>query len=288
MSAFAQPGDVVRPATVAEAIAALADGEKQVVAGATWVMRAPVRGEESPRAAVLIGSIPALTEVSISSDKATLGAALSHSALAKALADVPSLQGLVAAASRAANPPIRSVATLGGNLCTAAFAAGDLAPQLLALDATVTYATQAGAREMSMQQYLAERADLRGGLLTHVDVPCGAFRSAHARLPLRKAGDYPVAIVSVAAERGDEGSVRSARIAVGSVEPTPRRWTGLEAALEGHAFDPVTIAALTGALTGEFTGREGVEAPGWYRTKVLPVLVRQAFEALAAQMAERT
>jgi carbon-monoxide dehydrogenase medium subunit len=34
---------------------------------------------------------------------------------------------------------------------------------------------------------------------------------------------------------------------------------------------------------GDFKGRDGVEAPGWYRTKVLASLVRRAVTELQAQ-----
>ncbi len=98
--------------------------------------------------------------------------------------------------------------------------------------------------------------------------------SAHIRLPLRKAGDYPVAIVSVA--RAADGGTR---IAVGSVEPVARRWTALEAALAGQAFTPEVAQALA-EKTNDFIGRDGVEAEGWYRREVLPALVRRAFAAL--------
>ncbi|RFC68944.1 MULTISPECIES: FAD binding domain-containing protein [Mesorhizobium] len=277
--------DVLRPITIAGALDALGGG-RQIMAGATWLMRAPVRGEAPPKAAVLIGSIPELQQISIGQDQVTLGAGVTHTKLAEALAGVPALKGLVTAASRAANPPIRAVATLGGNLCTAAFAAGDLSPQLLALDARVTYATKDGTQDMDMSQFLAARGNLSGGLLTRVRIPLGNFRSAHARLPLRKAGDYPVAIVSARMDQ-NESLMRRVRIAVGSVEATPRRWSGLEAALEGQPYDLKAIADSAGSLTNEFTGRDGVEADGWYRTKVLPALVRQVFEDLSMQFAER-
>ena len=77
-----------------------------------------------------------------------------------------------------------------------------------------------------------------GWLLTRAFVPRAARLSAHARLPLRKAGDYPVAIVSVSLERMEDGRARSARIAVGSVEPVARRWPALEQALEGRQSIP--------------------------------------------------
>ena len=74
--------------------------------------------------------------------------------------------------------------------------------------------------------------------------------------------------------------VEAARIAVGSVEPIARRWERLEAALVGRPLDPAQAAAVAGELAEDFTGRDSVDVPAWYRIQVLPSLVRRA--ALAA------
>ena len=287
MSATAEAPDIRRPTSIAEAVAALGDGIRPIIAGATWIMRAPTRGEALPRTGVLVGGIPDLTRIDVEPKGLAIGAGVNHAALADALADLPEFQGLATAAAKSAKPSIRSVATVGGNLCATAFAASDLAPQLLCLDATVNYATAAGTQTMPLERFLAARATLDGGLLTAIHVPRGAFRSAHARLPLRKAGDYPVAIVSLAAMLGG-GKLAGLRVAVGSVEATARRWTRLESALEGSPLDPAAAAQRAAGLTGDFSPRDGIEAPAWYRTKVLPTLVRKAFEDLAAQMVEPT
>lgn len=275
-----------RPASIEEAVAALSGHDaagREVVAGATWVMRGPLRGEEAPVAPVFIAGIDELRQIEISPDGVSIGACVTHAALAAALAPAADLSGLATAAGKSANPAIRAVATVGGNLCAAAFAAADLVPALLALDASVDYASADGVRRMSLEDFLAARKTLRGGLLARVHVRRGGFRSAHQRLPMRKAGDYPVAIVSVAAELQPDGTIVAARIAVGSVEPVARRWTGLEQAIAGTAAEPEAIGERAAALSHEFSGRDGVEAPGWYRVKVLPVLVRRAFEALTRQ-----
>jgi carbon-monoxide dehydrogenase medium subunit len=100
---------------------------------------------------------------------------------------------------------------------------------------------------------------------------------------LRKAGDYPVAIVSVKAEQRSDGSINDVRIAVGSVEETARRWHALEVLIEGRTLAPSEIGVMAMDITDGFSGRDGIEAPGWYRVQVLPALVRRAFESLAMQ-----
>lgn len=260
--------------TVADAVAARASGAA-VLAGGTWMMRDPRRGVSLPERVVALSRIAELRSVDVLDDRVLIGASVTHSALAKAISGVAGLEGLGAAATGAANPAIRRVATVGGNLCATDFAAADLVPALLALDAEVELALADGLRLFSLSEFLEDRAALlKTALLTRVIVPRTATASAHIRLPLRKAGDYPVAIVSVA--RAADGAIR---IAVGSVEPVARRWTALETALAGKAVTPEEAQALA-ETTNDFIGRDGIEAEGWYRREVLPALVRRAFAAL--------
>jgi aerobic carbon-monoxide dehydrogenase medium subunit len=276
---------VLRPESIAEAVTAVSQDEAVPLGGATWVMRAALRGETLAGAYVALRSIPDLREVEVRQNEVSIGAAITHAELAASLHRVRGCAGLAGAAGQAANPAVRRIATIGGNLCSVAFAASDLAPALVAAGAEVEIQDARGASRRPIEAFLDERAALPPGwLLTRVFAPCVARLSAHARLPLRKAGDYPVAIVSVSLERMEDGRARSARVAVGSVEPVARRWPTLEQALEGRPIDPDAAADLARERTGDFAGRDGVEAPGWYRTQVLPSLVRSAFQSLQAQV----
>ena len=268
--------------TVADALAALAERgpEAAPFAGGTWIMRAPIRRESRAAFYVGLGRIPELNAIDVEADRIRIGACVTHGRLAAQLAEVEPCHGLVTAAGSAANPAIRGMATVGGNLSTWDFPAADLPPALLCLDAEVELATTGGRESLPLERFLATRRDLMPGtLLTGVTIPRRPVRTGHARLPLRKAGDYPVAIVSLAVLLGRNGLVEDARVAVGSVESSARRWLGLERTLVGHPLDPRQAGALAEAELGAFTGRDGVEAPGWYRVQVLPALVRRAVDA---------
>lgn len=278
-------GSLYVAATVDDAVAALADRKHDgaPLAGATWIMRAPIRGEPRNRAYVGIGRIGELRAVEIGDSEIRIGACVTHAQLAAALAGIRGCDGLIAAATDAANPAIREIATIGGNLCASDFAASDLAPALLALDAMITLKTPAKIETTPMDQFLSVRRSLAPGtLLTRIVIKPENLRSAHARLPLRKAGDYPVAIVSMAATFGPDDTLNSVRIAVGSVEAVTRRWPELEARLVGRRLTSDQVQELAAASLGAFQGRDGIEAPGWYRAQVLPRLARDAWEKLTA------
>jgi carbon-monoxide dehydrogenase medium subunit len=237
--------------TLDDAVAALAERGRDgaALAGATWIMRAPLRRERHDLLYVAIAKIAALRELSVSDQEVSIGACVTHAELARELAAVPDCRALAAAAASAANPAIRQVATIGGNLCATNFAAADLVPALLCLDAEVELQGPGGAERIPLGQFL-------------------------------KAGDYPVAIFSLAITLDASGVVTSASAALGSVEPVARRWHELEAQLIGRPLEPAHAADMAQKLCGGLPARDGVEAPGWYRRKVLPSLVRKAVSAL--------
>lgn len=272
--------------SLADAVAALADrGEAGApLAGATWIMRAPLRHEPMDRAYVAISRISELRRIDALDHEISAGACVTHAELASALASMPEVRALAQAAGDSANPAVRQVATVGGNLCTAAFAAPDLVPALICLGAELELETTRGSERVTVERFLDIRTDIDPGcLVRRVIVPRRPGRSVHIRLPLRKAGDYPVAIVSLSATLGPTGTVESVNVVVGSVESVARRWRRLEDGLVGRSLDPQRAAEQAEDLCGEFAGRDGIEAPGWYRVKVLPSLVRRAVASLQQQ-----
>ncbi len=278
-----QAGSLYLASSLEDALAALAErGDRGVpLAGATWIMRAPIRRESLDADFVAISRIEKLRRIEADDRVIRIGACVTHAELAALLDPLPGFEALRSAAAQSANPAIRNFATLGGNLGAVDFHASDLIPALLSLDAAVEVEWLGGKERLTLGEFLGRRGRLpAGSLVTHVVVPRCSGTSAHVRLPLRRAGDYPVATVSIAAETEAGGTLRSVRIAVGSVEAVARRWRRLESALVGQRTSPQLAAELAESCVGDFQGREGVEAPGWYRVKVLPSLVRKAFQSL--------
>ena len=277
---------LISPTSLDDATKALANlgSQGQIFAGGTWIMRAPVRGEFDDKVFVSLGNIEALHNISLDQDSLKIGAMVTHHRIADALKDEPDLVGLMQAASASANPAVRRMATIGGNVCSADFVSPDLVPALIASDATLSLQSGAGNGELSIEEYLRTRSKRPSGeLLTSIQVPRGSFRSSHQRILMRQAGEYPVANVSIRYEVNTAGLLDNVRIAVGSVEDTPRRWTQLEQAMTGKAPPELNVTTLAKEHIEEFTGRDGPDAPGWYRTRVLPRLASDAFDATNQQ-----
>lgn len=269
-----------QPADLDDAIRLLADEALAPLAGGTWVMRAPLRRERWAAGYVAVAGLPELRAQERLPGELRLGAGLTHAEVADATATEPGLHGLHRAAGDSANPAVRQRATLGGNLCSRAFPAPDLTTALLCLDARVAVAHEDERREIPVADLVS--AAERPRLVTSVVIPRTDASTGHARLPLRRAGDYPAAIVSVALVPADDGTVLDARVAVGSVEPVPRRWPEVERRLVGEPADPAIAAAAGTACAGTMVGRDAVDVPGWYRERVLPVLLARAVESALA------
>jgi carbon-monoxide dehydrogenase medium subunit len=265
--------EVSFPGSVEQAVAELGDlGEDgAALAGGTWVMRAPLRGEAFRARYVALRRVDELHQLR-RGEPTVIGSLVTHADLAGL--DGP-LAGLGEAARRSAFPAVRNVATLGGNLCADPFPEADLVPALLAADAQVDVASPAGRDGVELEEYLATRTRRPAGeLIVGVTVPApSGRRSAFERLTIRGGGEYAVASVAVSLDLDAEGVVSAARVAVGVVEPVACRAAAAEAALTGRRLDAEEAASV---VVEGLSARDGVDAPGWYRLAVLPALLRRA------------
>lgn len=270
--------ELYRATSVDDAVRELAElgGDGAALAGCTWIMRAPSRGERLKARYVSLQDLDELLEVQ-AGDPVRIGARVTHARAAGLDGGTGPAGALSRAARLSANRAVRNVATLGGNLCASPFPASDVVPALLASEATVETAGPDGRRTRSVAEFLAVRDSLVVGI--SVPAPAGR-RSTYERLTVRGSGEYPIAGVAVSVDL-DGGVVAAARVAVGSVEEVARRSGAAEAALVGQRPSAALGEEAGRAATGELRARDGADAPAWYRTAVLPALVRAAVARLA-------
>jgi carbon-monoxide dehydrogenase medium subunit len=280
---------LVHANSVDEAIAVLSNvGTSALpVAGGTWVMRAPIRQEATDRLFVSLGRIHVLKHIESNENEISIGSLATHDALSKLDVTGNDLNCLIQAALKSANPAIRNAATIGGNICTSQFAAADLVPALLCLGARVEIQDRNGSNRIELGDYLSSRDERPNDeIMTKIIVERSNRLSAHARLLMRQAGDYPVVNLSCSLSLTGAGMIKDARIAVGSVETSAKRWCNLEVALSGHPLSDLNIKEIASTLIGDFHGRDGPDAPGLYRVKVLPKVAAQALESIQKSISE--
>jgi len=275
---------MVEPTTIEEAVAVLKGNRgAMVLAGATDLIPAIRRGLAKPRLLVNLKRIPALAGIRRVRGGVRIGALTTISDLLRSPLLGQRWPALVEVARDFGSPQIRSMATIGGNLCSATPSA-DMPLPLLVLDARVQVLGPKGERELALPELFldAGKTALRAGeILTGVTIPNPPARTgvAHVRLTVRRAMDVPMAAVAAAITLASDGrTCRRARISLGAVAPVPARATEAERALEGKALTRGVIAAAAAAAANEAEPISDLRASAEYRRDMIAVLARRAIE----------
>src|SRR4030095_1808625 len=125
----------------------------------------------------------------------------------------------------------------------------DLAPVMVAIGARVKLVSANGERMLDAKdlynddgiQYLHKRPD---ELLTEIHLPPrSGMRAIYKKLRRRGAFDFPVLGVAAALDVADDGTVRSAKLILGGVSPSPIEVNEAQQALIGQPFDEERISA---------------------------------------------
>jgi xanthine dehydrogenase YagS FAD-binding subunit len=176
-------------------------------------------------------------------------------------------------------------AIVGAEECVAV-APSDLAPALIAYDASVALTGSRGSRTMPLSDLFVtphgrvrrEHAIAPDELIVEIRVPENALarRGAFEKAMERKAWSF--ALVSVAVSvKIIGGVVRDARIVLGGVAPVPWRARDAEKLLEGRALDD---AACQAAADAAFERAEPLKDNG-YKVPLGRELVRRTLRRLA-------
>lgn len=238
---------VLRPSSLTEALKLRAERpEAKPLAGGTDLM--VIRhGGHHPAYLNLFG-VAGLSGIELlDNGEIRIGAATIH----REIATHPEIQRRASILSESARViggrQIQNQGTIGGNIANAS-PAGDTLPVLLALDARIEVQSAArGAREIPAEIFFKgyKQLDLAADeLITAVLVPdCSQdalyFRKVGTRLAVAISK-----VIFAGRVRREGGRVTEARIAFGSVAPTPIRAYSVEAALMGGPVDPKAADAL--------------------------------------------
>ncbi|TDV54956.1 FAD binding domain-containing protein [Actinophytocola oryzae] len=160
-----------------------------------------------------------------------------------------------------ASPPVRNLATVGGNLLVPQ-PHGDLAVALLALDARIDLLSADGSRTITVGEPVRDDEIVTA---IHFGLPTGAWRYRKA---MRRRHNS-ASIVTVAAVLDGEHT----RIALGGVARRPVRATAAESVLRN---DPDAVEEAAEAARVGIEPFDDAYASAWYRNRVLPVHVRRA------------
>lgn len=267
---------LLMPATLSEALEMLAAGGVKPIAGGTNVI-VELRGGRRYETLMDVSRLRELRGIHRENGHIVIGGGTT---MAELLADPLIAEHgspLREAAATLGSPLVRNRATVAGNLVDASPAA-DTAPPLLVLGAEVVLMSRTVTRRVPLEKFFVgpnETLIRPQELLVAIRWPVPPPRSQGTfhKIGLRQALACSVVTVAVAVERDENGKCCEARIALGSVAPTPIRALAAEEVLCGQTLteDLITKAAH---LSAEATQPiDDVRSTAAYRRRMAGVLV---------------
>jgi CO/xanthine dehydrogenase FAD-binding subunit len=286
------------PATLNEACQLMAQlGEDgRPLAGGTDLIVNMRKGLISPKNVVSLGRIEELNKIDHSGGLTRVGACLKVSDLVRSKPVSSRYNALRLGAGSLGSPLIRNLATIGGNLVTGRPAA-DLPPPLMALGARLLFRSVSGKREVPLQEFFhgpGLTAIGKDEILTEILLPEPPSNSGsgYIKLGVRKA--LEISIVNAASfislDR-ESGKIRSARVVLGAVAPTPIRAWSAEKILIGEKPDEELFIKAGEAASEESKPIDDFRGSAGYRRDMVKILTQRslhiAFDDLMSNTLER-
>jgi aerobic carbon-monoxide dehydrogenase medium subunit len=305
--------DYLKPKTVEECLTLLAKhGEKaRVIAGGTDVMVMLKKNTIAPDVLISLQDIPGLNGIGFNGGL-VLGPMVTHRTIEKSEIIRRRFSALADAVDDLGSVQIRNVATIGGNICTAAPSA-DTATPLLVLGTQVKIRSLEGERMIPLEMFFkgpGENTLKRGEIVEQLSIPepLPHTGSAYYKLQRRLALDLPILGVSVLLsldgdriprsqplDSGSPGSpvlhrveeddffCKDVRIALGVAAPVPMRAVKGEALLRGKRLRDQLLSEAANLASEEAQPRDSLRGEAWYRRDMVRVFVKR----MALQSIER-
>ena len=269
-----------RPSSVKEAVGLLAqfgDDGRALAGGHSLIPMMKLR-LATPANLVDLGGIADLKGVRADGNDIVIGAMTTqHDVIGSQLLGdkIPILRE---ASEQIADPQVRYLGTLGGNIANGD-PGNDMPAVMLCLNATYHVMGKGGERRIAAREFYQGAyftALEAGDVLTAVRIPIPAAGHGYAYEKLkRKVGDYATAAAAVVLTMSG-GKVGSCSIGLTNVAETPLWAQDAARILTGSTLDAATVkraVAAAEAITAPATDARG---PAQYRTKMAGVMLSRA------------
>ena len=284
--------EYVSPQTVEEAVGLLAKygARARILAGGTDLLTQMRNGKKEADLVVDIKKIPEVNQIAFSPDRGLkLGAAVPCYRIYGDRAVSTAYPGLIDVARMIGGTLIQGRATIGGNLANAAPSA-DSIPVLIALSASCEVRGPNGTRQIPVESFCTAPGQTvlgPGEMLVSLHFPAPQRQQGvrYLRFTPRNEMDIAVAGAGVSLIL-DNGTIRSARVALSSVAPTPLFVREAGEALTGKPASEASFreaAEIAKSAARPITDMRGTAD---YRRHLCAVLTRRALEAAAARAKE--
>lgn len=192
---------------------------------------------------------------------------------------------LYEAISKIVSVQTKTMGTAVGNLCVAT-PASDVAPPLFVLSAKVKIAGAKGERVIPIEDFFVNVGETvlePHEIVTEISAPSLPAGTGSAFMKLSKTAEDIAKVNAAVTVSIADGKCKEARIALGSVAPTPIRVPRAEDAIKGEKFDEKTIAGAAEAAAETVKPISDVRSTAEYRKEMVMVLVKGALEKAKAR-----
>jgi len=272
------------PDSLTGAIALLEENgaKAKLLAGGTDLIIEIKQEAKTPDHLVSLRSVPGLQDMEYSNRELSFGAMVTHRMIEKSELIREKFSLLSDAVDNLGSVQVRNVATIGGNLCSAAPSADTAAP-VMALQATLVVKGPAGERRIPIEDFFkgpGKTALEPAEILCCISIPAlpeGAA-SCYIKHARRKAMDLPLLGIAVIIVPDDNIVCREARIALTLAGPIPFRATKAEAFVTGKPLSRQIWEQAGEIAVSESNPRTSFRTTAEYRKKMICALIPRAAE----------
>jgi carbon-monoxide dehydrogenase medium subunit len=277
------------PKTLKEALAILEKlgDDYKIICGGQSLLIMMRQGIVQPDNLVNIKGIEELSYIKYDSNKALkIGALTTHRKVEKSKDIMKSHPVICEMERKLATVQTRNWGTIGGNLAHAD-PAGDPAPVLISLNATLTLSSSKGDRTVPADEFFNDYfdCDLRHGeLLTEITVPPVPANSgtAYTKFTLIENEMATTAVAASVKLASKDGVCEDVRIVMGAAAPIPKRAKEAEASLKGKKITEALLKQAGELAAEESEPLSDIHASEEYRRELVKVLTKRVTaEALA-------
>lgn len=268
------------PETLENAVSLLAaeTGLARVMAGGTDVLVQLRSGLVEPDLIIDIKRASGVLDITAENGAWRIGAAVPGAVLGDHGSVRRDWPGVVEALELIGSTQVQSRATLAGNLCNASPAA-DSVPAMIAARAMVRLIGPKGTRDMPVEEIMTGpgRTSLgKGEIVASIFLPAQSAHSADAYLRFIPRTEMDIAVVGCGINLTVEGDkIRSARVALGAVAPTPLLVTDAADAIIGTTLDDGALENLASACMAACNPIDDKRGTVEFRRKIAGVLARR-------------
>ena len=270
------------PSTTKEAATFIkrAKGKAFVLAGGTDLMVRMKSGFIEPDLVVDIKQISAMQSITKSATGFRIGAAVSAAEMGENTALKKAWPGVVESANLIGSDQIQNRCTIAGNLCNASPAA-DAVPALIAAGAKANVVGPQRRRTVAVEKIITSPGKTslsKGEIVESITLPKRAPRSGDAYLRFIPRSEMDIAVVGAGVNLvlDNNNVVKSARVALGAVAPTPLLVPDAAKAIIGTKLNKAALTKLADACSAACSPIDDKRGTVEFRTEVAGVLARRA------------